>query len=377
MRPLILLLSIATLLTGQQKADQPDWQQWLTQGVDAYKAGNYPQALELLQKSIDQKPDDIQAHSFLASTCLALYVPGDASARNLDLAKRAEASFTRVVSSFPENKSAVLSLASLNYQEAQGTRDLNQALQYLDHAGFWYERLAKIDPDEKQAYQSLGAIAWSKWYPQWLGTRGQAGLKFSDPGPLPDATVRRQLRDQYDAILERGIWNLEKALQIDPKYTDAMDYMNLLIRERADLKDTKEEYDHEIQVADQWLRKAHENPNGQVSLMTAAVRSVPATGVHQLIPIPALTPVRKVDPAYPQLARDSGVEGTVRLRALIGKDGRVQTLQLMSGNLLLASPAREAVQRWVFPPTALEGVPVEVLTDISVRFGLPAAAVSP
>ena len=100
MRPLILLLSIATLLAGQQKADQPDWQQWLTQGIDAYKAGNYSQALALLQKTIDQKPDDIKAHSFLASTCLALYVPGDTSSKNLDLAKRAEASFTRVAELF-------------------------------------------------------------------------------------------------------------------------------------------------------------------------------------------------------------------------------------------------------------------------------------
>ena len=57
-------------------------------------------------------------------------------------------------------------------------------------------------------------------------------------------------------MIEGGLQALDKALQINPDFDDAMAYENLLVRERADLTDTKEEYDRQVKIADDWVQKA-------------------------------------------------------------------------------------------------------------------------
>jgi protein TonB len=80
--------------------------------------------------------------------------------------------------------------------------------------------------------------------------------------------------------------------------------------------------------------------------------------------------VRKVTPTYPPLAKQARVQGTVRFQAIIGKDGTIQNLQLVSGHPLLVPSATEAVKQWLYKPTLLNGEPVEVITQIDVNFTL-------
>jgi TonB family protein len=80
--------------------------------------------------------------------------------------------------------------------------------------------------------------------------------------------------------------------------------------------------------------------------------------------------IDKATPSYPPLAKQARIQGTVRFNALIAKDGRVQTLELVGGHPLLVPSATEAVSRWVYQPTLLNGEPVEVLTTIDVNFTL-------
>jgi len=75
-------------------------------------------------------------------------------------------------------------------------------------------------------------------------------------------------------------------------------------------------------------------------------------------------------PVYPALARAARVEGTVRLAAVISRDGTILDLRAVSGHPLLIPAALAAVQHWVFRPTTLNGDPVEVATDIEVNFML-------
>lgn len=73
---------------------------------------------------------------------------------------------------------------------------------------------------------------------------------------------------------------------------------------------------------------------------------------------------------YPPLAKQGGIEGTVRLAASIGRDGRIIEVQVISGHPLLVPAALEAVKQWVYKPTYLNGQPVEVVTQIDVNFTL-------
>jgi len=80
--------------------------------------------------------------------------------------------------------------------------------------------------------------------------------------------------------------------------------------------------------------------------------------------------VHQVRPVYPPLARQARIQGTVRLQAVISRDGAIQNLQLTSGHPLLVPAALDAVRQWRYRPTTLNGENVEVLTQIDVNFTL-------
>jgi periplasmic protein TonB len=88
--------------------------------------------------------------------------------------------------------------------------------------------------------------------------------------------------------------------------------------------------------------------------------------VSQGVQLALLT--HRVEPIYPNFARQSHREGTVELRATISSDGVVRDVQVLSGDPVLAQAAREAVAQWRFRPTMLNGVAVEVITFVTVKF---------
>jgi len=80
--------------------------------------------------------------------------------------------------------------------------------------------------------------------------------------------------------------------------------------------------------------------------------------------------VHQVKPLYPPIAMQARIQGTVVLQAVIGKDGTVQDLHLISGHPMLAPAAIEAVRQWRYRPYLLNDEPVEVDTQINVNFTL-------
>jgi TonB family protein len=86
--------------------------------------------------------------------------------------------------------------------------------------------------------------------------------------------------------------------------------------------------------------------------------------------------VSRVEPVYPEEAIQQGIQGTVVLHALVGPEGNVETIELVSGPSTLLAPAQIAVQAWRYSPTLVDGHPVETEEDISVTFRLSTAAIS-
>jgi TonB family protein len=82
---------------------------------------------------------------------------------------------------------------------------------------------------------------------------------------------------------------------------------------------------------------------------------------------------KRVEPRYPDVARRLGIAGSVRFAAVIGRDGSVKTLHLISGHPFLVPAALKAAKQWVFRPLLHRGEPIEVVTSITIEFRLPAA----
>ncbi len=348
MKFVALIFAATSLGMAQNPQDARDL---LNQGVTAFKNSHYAESVQSFQKAVDADPSSVTARLYLATAYMQQYIPGAESAENRAFADSALREFNKALDLDPSNKVAVSSIASLYVNRKQ-----------WDQAQQWFQKESEMDPSNADPYYSMGFIAWSKWYPDYSAARRQLGMKPEDPGPLQAGNVKANLKLTYLPVIEQGMRNLEKALAINPQYADAMAYMNLLIRERADLVDTTAEYQSEIKVADDWVQKA-------LAAKKQKAETSPPPPVPQRIRVgsnvQAANLVTKVDPVAPAGAPAGG---QVVLTVTIGKQGSVQEIVVQSGQPMLIPAAIDAVKQWVYRPTLLNGQPVEVVTSVTVGF---------
>jgi tetratricopeptide (TPR) repeat protein len=260
---LAALVGLCLLVMSSAGCEKLKARDHLNKGVQAFKNARYPEAVEHFKISVDLDPTFNVGRLYLATAYMMQYIPGADSPENNRMAKAAEDQFLEVLNQDPKSSVAMASVASLK---------LNQ--KKFDEAADWYKKLIVVDPNNKEAYYSLGFIAWSKWYPALMTARAKLGMKQEEDGPIKDKKVVASLREEYTKIIEDGIKGLEKALEIDKEYDDAMAYMNLLIRERADLAPDSETYKKEVEVANAWVQKALETKKIKASRMPAGTGGI-------------------------------------------------------------------------------------------------------
>ncbi len=256
MKSTFLVAGIGLLILFATGCDKLKSRDALNHGVQAYKGAKYTEAVDYFKTAVQLDPENTMPRLYLATAYMSQYIPGAVSPENIQLANEAKQEFMKVLDKSPSDTTALASLASLSYQQAQSMPDLDQKLKKLDESKEWDLKLIAADPQNKEGFYSLAVIDWIKWYAAWMRARADLGLKPEEPGPLKDKKVKAELQAQYSAVIDDGIKNLQKSLDIDPNYDDAMAYMNLLIREKADLDDSADQYKADIDSADKWVQKA-------------------------------------------------------------------------------------------------------------------------
>src|SRR5579872_3657581 len=240
----VLIASLALLATSCAQLKARDQ---LNHGTQEFKNANYTKAVDHFKNAIELDPSFDAARLYLAVAYMMQYIPGAESPENMQMAQAAIDQFQRVLSKDPKNDVALAYMASLYFNQKK-----------FDEAETWYKKLIAVKPDNKEAYYTLGVIAWTKWYPVLMAARAKASMKPEDPGPLKDKKVKEELKAQWMPVVSEGLNSLKKAIEIDKEYDDAMAYMNLLTREKADLDDDSEAYKKDIQTADDWVQKTLE-----------------------------------------------------------------------------------------------------------------------
>jgi len=235
---------IALLAAGCQKLKARDQ---LNQGVQAYRNARYPEAVEFFKRAIELDPTFPTARLYLATAYMMQYIPGAESPENLQMAQAAHDNFLKALEQSPNDTVALASIASLYFNQKN-----------FDEAQEWNRRLTKADPKNKEAFYTLGVIAWTKAFQVNAEARAKLGMRPEDPGPLKDQKVREEIKAKQWEQIEQGIKDLNTALQIDREYDESMAYMNLLFRQRADLQDTAEAYKRDTEAADGWIEKTLE-----------------------------------------------------------------------------------------------------------------------
>jgi len=115
--------------------------------------------------------------------------------------------------------------------------------------------MARRRSQNREAHYWAGTIIWLDLHRALMAARANAHLKPED-GLMPSAATRLELSTKYGSMVDDGIAHLRRAIELDPQYADAMTYLNLLIRERAQYRDTPEQFSRDVAEADGWVKRA-------------------------------------------------------------------------------------------------------------------------
>lgn len=215
----------------------------LNKGVQSYKSAKYEEAIDHFQKAVSLDPGLINARLYLATAYAQQYIPGADTEDNNRMAQQAIDQYKAVLERDPKNVNSVKGIAYLYLQ-----------MKKFEDAKQYYRKASELDPNDPEAYYSIGVIDWTQSYQPRMEERSKLGLKPEEA--LKDKKVCNALHQKVQDIIQDGISMLEKALQLRPDYDDAMAYMNLLYRERADLQcDDPAARAADLKTADEWVDK--------------------------------------------------------------------------------------------------------------------------
>jgi tetratricopeptide (TPR) repeat protein len=227
----------------------------MNRGVQAYKNAKYVDAVNHFKSAVELDPTNQNAQLYLATSYMTQWVPGADSPENNRAQKAAKQEFLKVLDKDPQNKIALASLASMSYSQA-GFGSPEQKSEALGEAKKWNMKRVEVDPNDAEAYYSLGVIAWAEAYPNIQTERVKLNMKPDDSGPIKNDKVKTELKEKYGKAIDDGLSSLQKAIDIDKENDDAMTYLNLLLRKKADLEDTADEAKADVAKAEEWANKS-------------------------------------------------------------------------------------------------------------------------
>lgn len=227
----------------------------LNKGVQAFRNSKYADAVTHFKESVSLDPASDNARRFLAVSYMVQWVPGADSPDNKKNYDMAEKTFNEILKKDPTDNTALSYLASMAFQQAStGSEDQKHAA--LEEARKWNDRRIEVNPKEAEPYYYLGVIDWSEAYPAIKTATLAEKRKADDPGPIKDPKVRAEIKDKYGALVDKGIEELKKCLTYDKENEDAMSYLGLLYREKANLEDDVAGAKADIAQAEDWGNKS-------------------------------------------------------------------------------------------------------------------------
>ncbi len=230
----------------------------LNKGVAEFKGGQYDKAIEYFKQSKDLDPGLMNARLYLATAYASQYIPGAPSEQNIRLGTQAVNEFKEVLEVDPNNLSAIDGIGSIIFQMAGTPYDPKK----FEESKSYHKKHIDLKPNDPEPYYWIGVIDWT------LAFRANGELRadynknnikkqLKDADPLPPA-VRAEYAAKYGPLVDEGIAALQKAIQLRPDYDDAMAYLNLLYRRKADMVESAEERANLQKQADDLIDKVKE-----------------------------------------------------------------------------------------------------------------------
>ncbi|HKM68249.1 MAG TPA: hypothetical protein VJX70_13855 [Candidatus Acidoferrum sp.] len=251
----VALLILAAGVSGCNKLRARDL---LNKGVAAFKEAQFDKSVEFFKEAKELDPDLMNARLYLATAYASMYIPGAPSEENRQHGEAAITEYKSVLEKDPNNMSAIDGLASILYQMAGQPFDPKK----FEDSKSYHQKHIALKPQDPQPYYSVGVIDWAIAYRGNTEmradyNRAHINKQVKDTDPLPPE-VRTAYTQKYGALVDEGIASLQQAIKINPDYDDAMTYLNLLYRRKADMVEASAERDALTKQADELLDKVKE-----------------------------------------------------------------------------------------------------------------------
>ena len=238
-----LLAVTMVSLTGCEKLKARDQ---LNKGVESYKAGKYEESVRHFQDAVKFDPTLPTAKQYLATALSQNVVPGLTTPENVKTAQQAIDIYQQVLAEDPNNVNSLKGVASLYYNTKR-----------LDDAKNWQKKVLAIDPKDPESAYWVGMIDWTEAHENLLKTLPS---NMTDDGAgnakLPKKDCE-ELQAKNGPLVEEGLKYLNTSIENRPNYDDAMSYLNLTYRRKADI-DCGNDADRKADVAkaNDWSAKA-------------------------------------------------------------------------------------------------------------------------
>ena len=252
------LAMLAVVVTAGSGCNKLKARDLLNKGVANFKNGQYDAAVEDFKEAKDLDPTLLNARLYLATAYASQYIPGAPSDENVKRGTAAIDEFKGVLEKDANNLSAIDGIGSILFQ--MSGQPFNP--QKFQESKTYHQKHIELKSTDPEPYYWIGVIDWT------LAFRGNAEMRteynkdhinkqVKESDPLP-AAVRTQFVDKYGQLVDEGIASLQKAIQLRPDYDDAMAYLNLLYRRKADMVESAEERASYQKQADDLVEKVKE-----------------------------------------------------------------------------------------------------------------------
>jgi len=218
-------VTLAGMVLSLSGCNQLQARDHLNKGVEAYKSAHYEEAIGHFQKGTQLDPNLPMAKTYLATALAQNVVPGMDSADNINTANQAIALFKEVLVKNPTDVNSMKQIAGIYF-----------SIKKLDDAKEWQKKVLAVDPKDPEAAYTVGVIDWTQAHENTLKALQGAGLNDDGAGNTKaPKKVMEPLVAENTALINEGLDYLNQAVANRSNYDDAMAYLNLIYRRKADV----------------------------------------------------------------------------------------------------------------------------------------------
>ena len=242
-----LAIALAGMVLSISGCNQLEARNELNHGVEAYKTQRYEEAIGHFQKATQLDPKLPMAKTYLATALAQSVVPGLDTPENLKTANQAISIFEEVLAKDPSDVNSLKQIGGIYY-----------SIKKLDDAKAWQKKVLAVDPKDPEAAYWIGMIDFTEAHENILKALGPAGITDDGAGNAKaPKKVMDPIKTENGPLVEEGLQYLNQAVANRANYDDAMAYLNLLYRRKADVDygdETARKQD--VALADDWRTKA-------------------------------------------------------------------------------------------------------------------------